>query len=216
MTLGFKVLSERPGYANRPDICLELPGRVYVIIGLKFSLDKNEAIEARAKAAIKKLTIAERNKTLAMAARTKLSPDEINESLAKLALVKLDEDEIDRILYTDGNNTTESDRNRLLANAVRKTLSKDEINNALATLAESSLSKEDQNKALLESIPLPDYSVDAVLTKAAKQSLSDIKKRGYQGPVKGEAKEIIELGLAIHAGDASIKAVFGQGYKGLA
>jgi hypothetical protein len=205
MALGFNVVSEQPGFANRLDLRLELPNGVHAIIELKYCPDA------------KKLTADDKIRALAMAARDNLSIDAVNECLAEVAKEKFSRKELDQLLFGDADkNTTKIERLRLLANAALKTLPDDDIDRALAAAAKSSLPKEVQREALLEAATkaeLSDAEIDDPLSKAAQEALNDIKERDYHGIVIHKAKEIIDLGLAIHGGTGRVRAIFGPGWK---
>jgi hypothetical protein len=196
--LGFKAQSELPGATGRLDICVELPGQVYVIIELKYCPDQ------------KKLTKKEEDQALASLAMDKLSLEILYESLAQMAKKKLDTKTIFRITSeSQQNNLTAPERNKLLAQAALELLPQAVIDKTLALTAREKLPCGEIETALLDTKPdLSEEEIDSLLSAATDQALCEIVDGGYQGIVPLDAKEIISLGVAIYGIGAKIKAAF--------
>ncbi|MDR1872314.1 MAG: AAA family ATPase [Deltaproteobacteria bacterium] len=200
-SMGLNVVSEQSGYNNRLDICVDLSEGVYVIIELKYRSDK------------KKLTKADETKALAEAAMETLPRKRQDEILAKALRNSIDNTEIMKIIRKNSEKTpSKSEINKILANVAIESLSKDNINQVLAEAARNSLSGDAVKKVLTEATPSLDISkeeIDELLSETAQKALSDISTRNYHGIVNYKAKQIIDLGLAIYGGDATVKALFG-------
>jgi hypothetical protein len=205
MSMGFDVASEMPGYANRLDLCLKLPGRVYAIIELKYSSGKI------------KLTDNQKNNSLANWGLSNLDPETKAHALAEAVRNKLPFEDIMRVLSETTENILDNSRQdvTLAANAT-KLLTYDEMMLALAKAAKATLTKVEMDKILLEATVSQAPStgeIDDLLSKAAKQALLDIDERKYHSTLKHKANEIIDLGLAVHGADGRVKALFGPSWK---
>ncbi|MDR2142425.1 MAG: hypothetical protein LBR11_11695, partial [Deltaproteobacteria bacterium] len=105
---------------------------------------------------------------------------------------------------------------QLLAEAALKLLSKAEINQALANLARERLPRDEIKKILLYAPSKSSLSakrIDGILAKAAQEALNDIVAKDCHGPFRLEAKEFIDLGLAIYGVGSQVKAIFGPNRK---
>ncbi|MDR2142439.1 MAG: hypothetical protein LBR11_11765, partial [Deltaproteobacteria bacterium] len=93
-------------------------------------------------------------------------------------------------------------------------LLKADIDQALANLAREKLPRDEVEKILLNAPSKSSLSVeriDGILAKAAQEALKDIAAKDYHGPFRLEAKEFIDLGLAIYGVGSQVKAIFGPG-----
>jgi hypothetical protein len=143
-----------------------------------------------------------------------LSSEDINKNLAELALINLDEIEV--LSYLDGNEINSVKKNQLLAKAALKSLTQADIRQALAKLAREKLPPDEIEKTLLyapSKSSLSNERIDEILSQAAQTALRDIGAKDYHGPFRLEAKEFIDLGLAIYGVGSQVKAIFGPGTK---
>ncbi|MDR1050948.1 MAG: AAA family ATPase [Deltaproteobacteria bacterium] len=205
ISMGFNINSELPGSDKRLDLSVELPGRVYVIIELKYRQGE------------KKLDPAKRNVVLTRAALNSLPKESLNSALAKLAIEELDGSILFAIYSEDSfANETQLKKDDILADAAWKSLSRDNINKVLADLAKVKLSSQELDAVLSEAGEKPDLSDDAVesvLSRATQEALNDIKKRDYPGLLRHKAKQIISLGVAGYGYKPRVKAVFGPEWR---
>ncbi|MDR2140955.1 MAG: AAA family ATPase [Deltaproteobacteria bacterium] len=212
MGMDFKVLSEVPSSKGRSDISVELPGRVYLIIELKYRSNPNRNRTEKENAA------------LASLAYELLSIGEVFEYLAKLAS-DIDDDELVKIspeLSKKG--LTRTKRRQLLGKAAKKLLPKSVINESLASLVLEKLPPEELNQELRnlgvemnlssDSMDLAVGRIDQVLTKTAQLALRYITQKDYHGPFRLEAKEFIDLALVIYDQGSHVKALFNAGSQG--
>jgi hypothetical protein len=204
MAMGFKVRSERLGFKGRLDLLVELPNKVHAIIELKYC-----------PSAKKKLTKDEEDNLLANWAISDLAPELVDRALSKAMREKLPFEDIDRILSDAAVNITDySRRDAALASGAREFLTVDEMKTALADAARANLNGDEMKDILFKATTRTDLSaekIDDLLSKAARNALSDIIKRKYRDMVDPGAEEIIDLGLAIYGGDGRVKAIFGCG-----
>jgi uncharacterized membrane-anchored protein YjiN (DUF445 family) len=200
-SMGFNVLTEMPGAEGRLDLCIQLPDKVYLIIELKYCPDET------------KLTKDERNQALARAAETQLSNKVYNKTLALAISNKLPYLEYRKVMSKGKkDHSTEEELNKYLAEAADEYLTENEIVNALAEAVEKELPKEKINEIVNNTVSkskLPDETIDAELSKAAKQALDDVTTRNYHGTVKLNANAIIDLGLAVYGVGSKVKSIFG-------
>ncbi|MDR3203862.1 MAG: AAA family ATPase, partial [Deltaproteobacteria bacterium] len=203
MTMGFKVISELPGFANRLDLLLELPGRIYVIIELKFSPFSNK----------KSLTLDEQDGFLANWAKFNLELEARNHALAEVIRSKLPFEDIEEMLAEAPDDIlTKSLQDKILAKYANKALTTVERKLALANAVKEKLTKDEIKQILWKAVSGLSLSTDQIedlLNKAVRKALSDIKEKDYHGIVRYDAKEIIDLGLAIYEGSPIVKAMFG-------
>jgi hypothetical protein len=98
-----------------------------------------------------------------------------------------------------------------LAQEADNVLSEKIIIQSLAELAKHQLSTEVREAAINSATPSSDLSpeqIDAVLSKAVQEAFRNIDDRDYHGIVKLEAKEMIDLALAVYGFGAEVKAAF--------
>ena len=202
--MGFTVAGEMPGASGRLDICVELPGRVYILMGLKYRPTRNRPKPT--------LTPEEEDAVLTSLLVETLPADDVYGILAEVAMVKLDV--AIRLRISKPNLPTE-ERNRRLAEALFYSFAAAEINKILASAARRIVPEAEIVAALDKRAPgayLPSRRSGAIseaaLTKASNQAVYDIAAREYRGVLALRAKRIVDLGLAIH-GD-KVKAVFGR------
>jgi hypothetical protein len=82
----------------------------------------------------------------------------------------------------------------------------------LAKLAREKLPPDEIEKTLLNApskSSLSNERIDEILSQAAQTALRDISAKDYHGPFRLEAKEFIDLGLAIYGVGSQVKAIFG-------
>jgi hypothetical protein len=199
---GLKVRSELPGATTRLDLLVELENNVYVLIELKCRDNP------------KKATQAERNAVLALLAKSTLEKSLLDKELSMSNLSRQYDIGINKAIdeYERGDTPlTKEERVRLIGNAIRSLASIEEVEAVLAKLAENRLKKEEIEEALTESSgpELSPSEVDKLLTDGVNEALRDISQRGYHKMIANEAKEIIDLGLAIYEHGSIVKASFG-------
>ena len=103
----------------------------------------------------------------------------------------------------------------MLGRAALETLPEDVTTPVLASAARRLLSSAQIEAALLEASPasadLPEPEIDEMLSKAAQKALSDIIESNYHAIADSDAKEIVDLGLAVYGYGQRVKAVFAPG-----
>ena len=197
--LDFKVQSELAGAVGRLDLTVELPGRVHLIIEMKYCPGGGE------------LSKEEEAQALAAAMIATLNEDVVYGILAGASIDELDPVEALEIISTTSD---QENKNKLLARLAMKSLTKERFNQVLAGSAAVHLSPGIINAALRKAAarkpdPLDDKAIDGVLTKATDQALRDIIARDYHDIIDDDAVEIIDLGLAVYGHGNRVKAVFG-------
>jgi hypothetical protein len=204
--MGFKVRSELSGATIRIDCLVELPDSVYVIIELK--LNQNP----------KTLSQTARNSVLAALVQRKVSKNVIDEELA-MSVVFMERYNIqinNAFNLNAGNILTEHDRTRIIADTIRLLAPIKEVNAILAKVAEKNIPSDEIEAVLSRASTGTDLGaeeVDERLTQSAKNALSDIIDRGYHKMIADEAKDIIDLGLAVYDHGKTVKALFGPKLK---
>jgi hypothetical protein len=202
VALGFKVRSELPGFKGRLDLLVELPNKVYAIIELKYCPTG------------KKPTKDEEDNLLANWAISDLAPELKARALAKAVRDKLPYTDVNRILLKAAVDIMDNSRqDAALASAALEVLTADEMMKALTAAARANLNGDEMKDILFKATSRTDLSaekIDDLLSKAARNALSDIIKRKYRDIVDPGAEEIIDLGLAIHGGDGRVKAIFAR------
>jgi hypothetical protein len=198
-TMGFKVLSEVPGSKGRLDLAIELPGEIYVIIELKYcqnkvDLNDNEEINA-----------------LSLYAIDYLSPEIVDSGIANALKKKISKSELYSIYRkydVDLNNNKE--KNSILSSIAKDYLSELEFDTALALTVKNNLPKSSVDDILREASQskLSKEQIDAKLTTAVADALTQIENRRYHGPFELQAKEFIDLGLALYGDGLTVKAAF--------
>jgi hypothetical protein len=101
---------------------------------------------------------------------------------------------------------------KTLATKVNDYLTIPEIDRALAEAVKPMLSDEEFKKikkAAVLDVKKTDQEIDAILTKATQQALTDITQRGYHRIMDHMASEFIDLGMAIYGDVPHVKAAFG-------
>ncbi|MDR2353666.1 MAG: hypothetical protein LBF22_11050, partial [Deltaproteobacteria bacterium] len=107
-----KLLSEPPSYTRRYNRCLLIEDTVFVIIELKYCLDR------------KTLNTEDKTQKLARSARQIISPDLMNECLANAVSDKMSYEEFTKLLSEiPKEDWTEAKRDMYLANSSRSILS---------------------------------------------------------------------------------------------
>jgi hypothetical protein len=197
-TMGFKILGDLSGAKECLDLTIELPDDIYVIINLKYcqnriNLTDNEKIDALSPLAIDNLEQYDLDIGLANAVRDKISTIELFSIYSK-----------NRLEFN--NNYKE---NRLLASIAKNYLSKLEFDTALAFAAKCLLSsKSDDVLWRTSQLKLSKEQIDAKLTTAIAEALTQIEKGRRHEPFELQAKEFIDLGLALYGDGFSVKAAF--------
>ena len=109
---------------------------------------------------------------------------------------------------------SDAEIDRLLGQAALDILPEDVVDKALAEAAMGLLPPERIEAASLEAASgladLPEAEIDGILSKAASEALRDIAEGGYHGMISSDAREIIDLGLAVYGHGDHVKAVFGN------
>jgi hypothetical protein len=198
--MGLTVLSEVPGAVGRLDMAIELSDKIFVIIELKFcpepkrltEEDKNMLLATEALAVI---PIPETEKTLAIEVRMKLGPE----------AVKLFRSNLPKELSVH-------EMNSRFAQEAETILTPPEYYRALATLAREKLGKKAVKELLVgatKKLNLAKEQIEAKLSSAVQEALKQIVEKDYHGPFKLQAKEFIDLGLALYGDGLTVKAAFG-------
>jgi hypothetical protein len=142
-----------------------------------------------------------------------ISIDEIERCLAKAAKEKLDFNVIYEIYENSGQDTSDAKRVKLLAQAARQSLSQAERDQVLATAVMEKLNKKEMTKILrkaeVEFFELSKPEINEILVKGTQDALKAIAEKNYDDTMKLQAKEIIDLGLAISGYGNQVKAAFG-------
>jgi predicted transcriptional regulator len=181
------------------DLCVFLPDEIYLIIEVKYC------------PSTKKLTKKEENALLAKEAAPYFSKDLINQSLTQAVQNKLTPLEINEYFTQPPLSTAE--RDSILAKAANTVLTYDEMNKTLATLAREKLPQDKLSEILLKiqtGSVFSEEEIDAILSEGTQEALNQILKQDYSGILRINAKEIIELGLAIFGSGSHVKATFRQ------
>jgi hypothetical protein len=211
--MGFNLLPEVPGAIGCQDLTVELPGKVYVIIELKYS-------PAEKKQPKKKSYTEKENALLASFAYEWLPTEVVDENLALLARTELGNKEIRKILSDSSQNkSSNAEKNQILAQAALDSLSEADINQALVLTVIKKLPRDEIETKLSEAgveIDLPpenlDLSsgqIDKILSRLAEAALRAIVEKDYHGPFRLQAKEFIDVGLAVYGYGNHLKAAFG-------
>ncbi|MDR1607476.1 MAG: AAA family ATPase [Deltaproteobacteria bacterium] len=191
----FKAQSERL------DLCLALTSQISLIIELKYCSDQASPTED------------ENNEALVKATEVILPEQTLNKVLAKAVQNKLSSVELLWLLLKGQTTSQYEDKIKILANSATEYLTEAEINHDLAILAKKEFSKEDIAtilKNVKSKSALTNEQVDEILSKAAANALKDITERDYHSIIGGEAKEIIDLGLAVYGDGSRVMAIFGS------
>jgi Glu-tRNA(Gln) amidotransferase subunit E-like FAD-binding protein len=108
---------------------------------------------------------------------------------------------------------SKEEMDRLVGRAAMDYLPEGVVDKALAEAAPGLLPPERIEAASLEAASgladLSEEEIDEILSKAADEAVRDIAQGGYHGIIGSEAKEIIDLGLAVYGHGDQVKAVFG-------
>ena len=203
VSMGFDPQTEKPGAVGRLDLHVELPDRVHLIIELKYRRDLAEP------------TPKAKNHALAVEMTSTLPPDEIYELLAPTARRMMKMATILKVIESSAkDNPSKAEMDRLLGRAALDFLPEGVIDKALAEAALGLLPPERIEAASLEAAvglaDRPEAEIDGILSKAAGEALREIVEGGYHDIISSDAKEIIDLGLAVYGHGDHVKAVFGN------
>jgi hypothetical protein len=181
--MGFKVLSEAPGAEGLVGISIELSGKVFGFIELKFCHGPAEPTEE------------DLNPALAAEAMANLPKPEIDEQLAFEVLMKLSTAGVKQIRYNLPQESSLDEINARFAQEAETILSPAERHRALASLAREKFGKKAVNKILADAankLKPPKEQIDAMLSDAAQEALEQIGEKDCHGPFKLQAKEFID------------------------
>jgi uncharacterized membrane protein YccC len=127
--------------------------------------------------------------------------------------MKLDKKTIFKIRLESGRNKpAKAENNLFLAQAALDSLSEADINQALAEAAREKLPGEEIEKVLPETAAEPDPAkeqIDKTLSRLAEEALRAIAEKDYHGPLRLQAKEFIDVGLAVYGYGDHVKTAFG-------
>jgi hypothetical protein len=198
--MGLTVLSEVPGAVGRLDMAIELSDKIFVIIELKFCPKLNM------------LTEEDKNRALAIQARVNIPKPEIDKTLSTEVQEKLGLDGVDLFLSNLPQEPSPDEMDSRFAQEAKTILSPAERYQALATLAREKFGEEAVNKILADAakkLKSDDKQIETKLSGAVQQALKQIVEKDYHGPFKLQAKEFIDLGLALYGDGLTVKAAFG-------
>jgi hypothetical protein len=162
------------------------------------------------------LTKDKQNQILAAAAKNMIQPDIIEESLANALRNKFNNNNtfINFILFKSPiHDNTGINDNKILAQEANEYLSESERIVVLANTIRNHLDLEHVKKILQAASPnssIEDENIERILSAATAQALEDIIKRDYHGIVKPNAKEIIDIGIAVYGNGNKVKTAFGS------
>jgi predicted AAA+ superfamily ATPase len=200
--LGFNVLSGVPGNKGRMDLCVFLPDEIYLIIEVKYY------------PSTKKLTKKEENNILATEAIVNLQKNLINKAMSRAVKDKLGIAGVKKLFAElPSQPATAAENEIILVNAAEKVLTDDEMAKALAKLARKEIPQDKLSEILLDiqaDSDLCEEEIDALLSEGAQEALSQILKQDYSSILRINAKEVMELGLAIFGSGSHVKAAFRQ------
>jgi hypothetical protein len=198
--MGLTVLSEVPGAVGRLDMAIELSDKIFVIIELKFCPEPMG------------LTEDETNDALARLAARELPQKETDKILSNKVQEKLGAIGIKRILSEHRQELSNEEIDSLFAKQAAELLTPAQINLELASLARKKFDKNVVKKNLSASpsrLKPTKEQIEAMLSNSVQEALKQIVEKDYHGPFKLQAKEFIDLGLALYGDCLTVKAAFG-------
>jgi hypothetical protein len=224
MGMGFKIDSEKANASGRLDLLLQIGEEVYLIIELKY-VPNNVAKKANKLASesekedleVNKLIIEAENEVLADSATALLSDEEQAKAVAAAFAKKFGRKKyLELISGPFPAGLTKTEKALLAAGIAGKELTEAELSDALALAVRSTIN-EDEIEKILEKAALGDERtlsrIEAALSKASRKALKDIKTRNYQGGLRIDAMEIIDMGVAVYGDGSVISVAFGEGWK---